>query len=155
MSVSSSEPGGDGWLRLRGVVELVIEQVLGDGRVSVCDGMRQVEHHGQVQRVWPDGQGLVRIRSPRSELVASLAPAGTWPRSAARTTDGEAGCPDAAGRVSRGRPRCGSAATNDAVAAGRGHGVETGYRRNGRCRGRKEAVRAVSRRAGGSSWCGP
>ena len=60
MSVSSSEPGGDGWLRLRGVVELVIEQVLGDGRVSVCDGMRQVEHHGQVQRVWPDGQGLVK-----------------------------------------------------------------------------------------------
>ena len=56
---------------------------------------------------------------------------------------GEAGCPDAAGRVSRGRPRCGSAATNDAVAAGRGHGVETGYRRNeaalGRCRGERVA----------------
>src|SRR5664280_2525504 len=56
---------------------------------------------------------------------------------------GEAGCPDAAGRVSRGRPRCGSAATNDAVAAGRGQGVETGYRRNeaalGRCRGERVA----------------
>ena len=39
--------------------------------------------------------------------------------------------------------------------AGRGQGVEAGYRRNGRCRGRKEAARAVSRRAGGSSWCGP
>ena len=64
MSVSSSEPGGDGWLRLGGVVELVVEQVLGDGRVSVCDGMRQVEHHGQVQRVWPDGQGLVKDPVP-------------------------------------------------------------------------------------------
>src|SRR5450759_4953205 len=50
MSVSWSEPGGNGWLRLGGVVELVVEQLLGDGRVSVCGGVRQeVEDHGQVQ----------------------------------------------------------------------------------------------------------
>src|SRR5674536_68330 len=64
MSVSSSEPGGDGWLRLGGVVELVVEQVLGDSRVSVCGAVRQVEDHGQVQRVWPDGQGLVKDPVP-------------------------------------------------------------------------------------------
>ena len=68
MSVSSSEPGGDGWLRLGGVVELVVEQVLGDGRVSVCGGVRQVEDHGQVQRVWPDGQGLVKDPVPAHAL---------------------------------------------------------------------------------------
>ena len=40
--------------------ELVVEQALGDVRVSACCGQRQVEDQGQVQRVGANGQGFVQ-----------------------------------------------------------------------------------------------
>src|SRR6266511_2645518 len=48
------------WLPLGGLLELVVEQVLGDGRVPACGGVRQVEDQGQVQRVRSGGQRLVQ-----------------------------------------------------------------------------------------------
>src|SRR6266702_889236 len=48
------------WLPLGGLLELVVEQVLGDGRVPACGGVRQVEDQGQVQRVRSGGQRVVQ-----------------------------------------------------------------------------------------------
>jgi hypothetical protein len=50
----------DGWLPLGGLLELLVEQVLGDGRVPACGGVREVEDQGQVQWVRSGGQRLVQ-----------------------------------------------------------------------------------------------
>jgi hypothetical protein len=41
------------------LLELCVEQVLGDGRVSACRAVGQIEDQGQVQRVGSHGQSLV------------------------------------------------------------------------------------------------
>jgi hypothetical protein len=40
--------------------ELVVEEALGDGRVSARSGVGQVEDQGKVQRVRSDAQGLMQ-----------------------------------------------------------------------------------------------
>jgi hypothetical protein len=54
--------------------ELVVEEALGDGRVSARSGVGQVEDQGKVQRVRSDAQGLMQYAVTADVFEADAAP---------------------------------------------------------------------------------
>jgi len=57
-----------------GLFELAVEQVLRDGGVPACGGVRQVEDQGQVQWVWSGGQRLVQHAVAADAVEADTLP---------------------------------------------------------------------------------